>query len=459
MQSFNFLLLQMTKTKKLIFFFIFILLNNCSFDNKTGIWTGSEDEKRKISEIEKEQKRIINTTQIYSSEDIFLEEIALEKNIILSAPIKNSLWTTSGLNEQNHLGNIYLPNADNIFLKKRIGKNKFSTSRIISSPLIYENNIVFSDDAGTIFNISENGKIYWKKNIYKKLYKKIYKNLVFTIYKNNIYIADNIGFIYVIDLDSGKLIWIKNYGIPIKSNIKVFNDQIFLVDQDNKIVSLNISDGSQIWDILSISSFIKSQNLLPISISKKGDLISINSAADLFKVDTHSGSIYWSRNVSDSLYSDDTDFFKSSDIVIADDQVIFSTKTSIFSYEIDSGNIIWKNEISSADAPIVDGENVFIITENGFFVILDRKTGKILSSRNILKILKKRKQETKVSGFIMGSGKIYSVTLNGYLIASSGTSGQAEYFKKIGDPIISSPIISDGKLYILTENSRIIGLN
>ena len=350
-------------------------------------------------------------------------------------------------------------NADNIFLKKRIGKNKFSTSRIISSPLIYENNIVFSDDAGTIFNISENGKIYWKKNIYKKLYKKIYKNLVFTIYKNNIYIADNIGFIYVIDLDSGKLIWIKNYGIPIKSNIKVFNDQIFLVDQDNKIVSLNISDGSQIWDILSISSFIKSQNLLPISISKKGDLISINSAADLFKVDTHSGSIYWSRNVSDSLYSDDTDFFKSSDIVIADDQVIFSTKTSIFSYEIDSGNIIWKNEISSADAPIVDGENVFIITENGFFVILDRKTGKILSSRNILKILKKRKQETKVSGFIMGSGKIYSVTLNGYLIASSGTSGQAEYFKKIGDPIISSPIISDGKLYILTENSRIIGLN
>ena len=59
----------------------------------------------------------------------------------------------------------------------------------------------------------------------------------------------------------------------------------------------------------------------------------------------------------------------------------------------------------------------------------------------------------------MGSGKIYSVTLNGYLIVSSVKSGKAEYFKKIGDPIISSPIINNGKLYILTENSRIIGLN
>ena len=92
-------------------------------------------------------------------------------------------------------------------------------------------------------------------------------------------------------------------------------------------------------------------------------------------------------------------------------------------------------------------------------MILDKNTGKIISSNNILKILKKRNQKTKITGFIMGSGKLYSVTLNGNLIVSSATSGKAEYFKKIGDPIISSPIISNGKLYILTENSRIFGFN
>ena len=59
----------------------------------------------------------------------------------------------------------------------------------------------------------------------------------------------------------------------------------------------------------------------------------------------------------------------------------------------------------------------------------------------------------------MGSGKIYSVTLNGNLIVSSAVSGKVEYFKKIGDPIASAPIINNGKLYILTENSKIIGFN
>ena len=59
----------------------------------------------------------------------------------------------------------------------------------------------------------------------------------------------------------------------------------------------------------------------------------------------------------------------------------------------------------------------------------------------------------------MGSGKIYSVTSNGYLIVSSPISGKVESFKKIGDPVISSPIINNGNLYILTKNSRILGFN
>ena len=73
--------------------------------------------------------------------------------------------------------------------------------------------------------------------------------------------------------------------------------------------------------------------------------------------------------------------------------------------------------------------------------------------------LKKKNQETKISGFVMGSGKLYAVTLNGNLIVSSASTGKVEYFTKIGDPITTTPIINDGKLYILTENSRIIGLN
>ena len=449
----------MNKKKNLIFFLIFILLVNCSFDNKTGIWSGSKKEKRRISELEKEQKQTKVVDYIYSSKSVYSKEISLTKKISISNPRKNLSWKMSSLNQQNFLGNIYLSGIDNIFLKKKIGKNKFPMSKIISSPLVFENNIIFSDNNGTIFNINQNGEINWKKNIYKKIYKKVYKNLVFSIYQNNIYVADNIGFIYSIGLNNGKLVWIKNHGIPIKSNIKIYKNKIFLINQDNRILCFNTKNGSKIWDIRSVPSFIKLQNFLSSAISKQGDVIAINSSGDLLKVNANNGKIAWSLNTLESTLAHATDFFKSSEIVIIDDNIIFSSKSSIFSYNLNTGYTNWKQEVSSIGAPIIDGKNIFILTDNGYFVIIDKDTGIIISSTNILKILKKKKQETKITGFIMGSGKIYSVTSNGYLIVSSPVSGKVEYFKKIGDPVTSTPIINNGKLYILTKNSRIYGFD
>jgi len=449
----------MNKKKNLIFILVLILLVNCSFDNKTGIWGGGKDEKRRISELEKKQNQIIDTDKIYSSEDIYSDEKFLAKKISLSKPKKNLSWKMSGLNHQNFLGNIYLSDIDNTFLKKKIGKNKFYMSNITTSLLIYKNNIFLSDDGGTIFNINQDGKINWKKNIYKKIYKKIYKNLTFAIYKNNIYVADNIGFIYAIALGSGKLVWIKNHGIPLKSKIKIFDNKIFLINQDNRLLSFSTEDGSVIWNIRTISSFIKSQNFLSIALSKQGDVIALNSSGDLLKVDSINGNIYWSLNTLGSMLAHATDFFKSSDIVIINENIIFSTQSSTFSYNLNNGYTNWKKDVSSVATPIVDGKNIFFVTENGYFVIIDIDTGEIISSTNILKILKKKKQLTKITGFIMGSGKIYSVTLNGYLIVSSAYSGKVENFKKIGNLIKSTPIINDGKLFIYTEDSRILGFN
>ena len=131
----------------------------------------------------------------------------------------------------------------------------------------------------------------------------------------------------------------------------------------------------------------------------------------------------------------------------------------MYSYDSNTGITNWKNDISSVATPIVDGDNIFIVTENGYFAILNKTSGKINSSVNILKVLKRKKQQTKVTGFIMGSGKIYSVTSNGFLIVSSANTGKVEYFKKIGEQNMSPPIISNGELFILLKNSKIVGLN
>ena len=447
------------KIKYLIFFLVLILFANCSFDNKSGIWSGDEKEKKRISELEEDQGQIIDVVKIYTSESFYSKEVTAVKSISLTKPKTNSSWKMSSLNLQNFIGNIYLSGIGNNFLKKKIGKDKFSISQVMASPLVFNDNIIFADDTGTIFSINQRGKINWKKNIYKKIYKKIYKNLSFSIHKDKIYIADNIGFIYAISLESGELIWIKDHRIPLKSKIKVFDNKIYVINQDNRLLCLDTEKGSKIWDFRSISSFLKSQNFLALAISKEGDLVTLNSSGDLLKVKANNGRVYWSINATGSAVTIVGDFFKSSEIVISDNDIIFSASSSIFSFDLYSGYLNWEVDINSKNTPIIDGNNIFLVSDNGYFVNLDRNSGKIILSTNILKILKKKKQMTQITGFIMGSGKIYATTLNGYLIVCSAVSGKVEYFKKIGDQITAAPIINDGSLYILTANSRILGFN
>ena len=450
--------------KYFLLFIFFGFSTHCSFHQNSEFWSGIDDDKKKIEEIEAwQQSQNDEIVRIFSTKKYYKEEISLSKKIILTKPKKNFSWVTNGLNNQNSIGHIYLDNINNNFLNKKFGKNKFKISNLITSPIVYNNNIIFTDDTGSIFNVSLSGKLNWKKNIYQKVYKNIYKNLSFSINNGTIYISDNIGFIYAITLDTGEPIWFKNHGSPIKSRIKIFKEKIFLVDQNNRILCFDAKNGTKVWDVRTARSFIKSQYFLALAISKDGSLLTINSRGDLLKINSKYGKVIWSLNVAGTQLAQDIDFFKSSDIVIIENNIIFSTSSSTYSLNLQNGYTNWIQNVGTYNTPIIDGDNVFLVTNNGFLVNIDKKTGEKIYSTNILKILDRKSRKTKVIGYILGSEKIYSLTSNGHIIINSATLGSSLNFKKIGsfkkNKTNTNPIISNGSLYILTENQKILGFN
>ena len=78
--------------KYLIFFLLLTLFSSCSFGGRSGIWTGSEDEKKNAAKIEKEQKKKSEIVRIYSSKNIYSQEILATKKISLTQPKKNKSW-------------------------------------------------------------------------------------------------------------------------------------------------------------------------------------------------------------------------------------------------------------------------------------------------------------------------------------------------------------------------------
>ena len=62
----------MINKRILILLILFTVLSNCSFDSKTGIWGDAAKEKKRISELEKEQQEIIKVEKITRNKNFFI---------------------------------------------------------------------------------------------------------------------------------------------------------------------------------------------------------------------------------------------------------------------------------------------------------------------------------------------------------------------------------------------------
>ena len=109
-------------SKKLLFFLIPIILTNCSFDNKTGIWKNNSEINTK-----KKESQFKDFKTIYASEESFNKIISPPDSLKIELfKIKTNLkWTDEFYKDNNNLDNFSYKNLNKIVFKsKKLSKNK-----------------------------------------------------------------------------------------------------------------------------------------------------------------------------------------------------------------------------------------------------------------------------------------------------------------------------------------------
>ena len=241
--------------------YIFLSLISCSFDNKSGIW---KNENRKVR---KEENPYIDFKKITSINESFKEIILYEndKDLTLSQIKNNENWKDVFFHMSNNYDNFSYTNSNNlIFKSKRISKTKIN-----KDILFEEGNVIISDEKGNIiiFSLDEN-KILRKYNFYKKRFKNLKKKLNLIVENNIIYVTDNIGFFYAYDYQKNKIIWAKNYKIPFKSNIKIYDNKILTSNQNNNFYFFNKNNGEVLRLIPTEETLVKNKFINNLSLSQ-----------------------------------------------------------------------------------------------------------------------------------------------------------------------------------------------
>jgi len=456
--------------KWLISILVSILLVGCSFDDKTGIWNDASNIPVEISRSDTINKKKTNSRfeDVFVDKKIFNEEKELDKNFNfkIENALDNTNWPQEFASNTNNVSNFkYNDNKLLISKSSKLSKTLGSKYSFIKNTVLYNKKIISYDHKGSIFVYSlENKKKILEFNFYKKAFKEYNKKIFLVVNENKIYAADNLGYVYAIDIETRTLIWAKNYGIPFRSNIKFFDGQLFLANQDNIIYSIKAKNGEKNWQLSSSVTFLKSKFKNNIVIDElNNSVIFINTSGELYSLNYLNQRINWVLNFKNFSLKGDKDLFLSQPLAIKDGNLFVSTENSLLSYNLIAGSRNWIKPVAPILKPIITKNNVFTFTKNDLLICIDRKTGEIRWSKNIYLSIKKPKKMRKIGEIFnlsIANDNINLFSHEGYLLSFDFRDGTSNFFGKISKHGISSvPIFSKGNMFLTDGKNKVLKFN
>ena len=436
---------------RIIFIILTIFLNNCSFDNKSGIWKSESGSFQKDDRIFRDFKKIQSTNKLYDKTK------SVDPNFIFSLgeSFKTTKWNDIYYENTNNYKNFsYIDQGEQVFKSKKLSKFE------ISKNILYYKDIIFvTDNKGNIifFSLSNSKKIN-KFNFYKKNYKKIKKKLNFVIENNIIYVSDNLGYLYAYDYIKKDIIWAKNYKIPFRSNLKINGNMLIASNQDNNLFFFDKTTGDIIKLIPTEETKINNQFISNITLSNKSTFF-LNTYGSLYSINNKNLKINWFLNLNQSINLNLANPFAGSQIILFKDKLAVSSNDFFYLINASNGTIIYKKNFSSLIRPIIISDYIFLISKNDLLISLNLNDGKILYSHDInqqiSEFLNTRKRKVDYRDFMIINSKIFIFLKNGYIIKFN-INGELDKVDKFLNNLKSRPIIIDGKIIYLSSNKILI---
>jgi len=456
--------------KKLLLVLAMFVSSSCSLDNKTGIWKDASD-----ILVENQTSKSISQNQTGTKyEEIFTKNQSFDKeidsadstDIKIDTPIKIMNWSERYGIGTNNISNIYYSDKKILLSKSsKLSKPHSNSNNFASNIVFYKNNLISYNHKGEIFiySLSLSKKIF-KYNFYRKNFKNFNKELNFIVDDNILYVTDNLGYLYALNLDNKSIKWAKNYGIPFRSNIKFSDNQIFVSNQDNVIYSIDSNTGEKNWQFATSLTFLKSnfENNFALDLLNN-NLFFLNTSGELHSINYLTQKINWVLNFKNPSLAGDTELFLSHPLIVKNNNLIVTTEKAILSYNTSTASRNWIFSSEPIFKPIITTNNTFALLKNDLLICIDNISGNIVWSRNIFRGIKNKKiikKFSSVADFKIVNNKINVYSANGHLLLFDPSNGNLNSVSTISKRGINSEIFFlDGNMLFIDNKKKLLKFN
>ena len=436
----------------LYYLIIFLFLLNCS-SKKNELLIDINAFKNQGTEIFLEKKQQDLTKEVNN-----INKFSNYKSFSLQNWLHPNFQNSNFIPHTQYSGSLNIKKKNKYF--SLVKKNIYEKNIIV-----FDSKIYYVDDLSNIYILDYNLRLINKFTIYNKKYFQDYL-LRFSLTSDgkNLYISDNLGNVHAYNPKLNKIIWTNKLGVPFVSNLVLYKNNLYVVNDNGKIYSFDSETGNQNWSYESATNIIKNNNSFQI-VADFDKVIFSNDLGDLYCIDLVQKNLIWSLNIENNSNLTNNNLLELSKIILKDDDIFFSTnQNKIFYIDAKTGKINWVMDLPSESTitSLVVNKHIINITKNGFFSIINKSDGAILYRVDILSKfsnLKKNEQEFFFKYSFIASNYIYFVTTNGFFFKVNSNDLDDIKYIKTSKNISSFPITISKNIYFLDRDGVINKFN
>lgn len=378
-----------------------------------------------------------------------------DRQVILPAPRMNDSWSQPGGAPNNAPGHLALGSSVKVAWSADAGKGSSFYGKLTASPIVAEGRVLTLDAAGRVsaFNAATGSTVWTASLTPSKEKDQEGFGGGLAADGGRVYATTGYGLVAALDLGSGKKLWEKSVGSPVRASPTASAERVFVVSREGIVYCLAGSDGSELWTFRGMPE--RASILANQSPAVDGDIVVVPyPSGDIVALRVSDGTSVWSDSLSRSRTASSLASMSDASRPAIDRGTVFAAGHAgrMIATVQRSGERLWSLNVPSIQQPAVAGETVFVVDTNGQAMAITRADGKIQWSTKLA-------GSKNWSGPVIAGNRLWLASSTGSLVGVDAATGRVDTTQDLGAPVFIAPIVAGGKMYVLTDKARLIALN
>ena len=389
----------------------------------------------------------------------------------------NASWTQPGGEADHTLHHLSAPLELKKLWTADVGKAEARRARLTSPPSVVDNRVYVLDAAAQVSAFdAETGKLVWRSELTPDLDERFRVRDLFrgpkpaqigfgggvAFEQGRIFVTSGFGFVAALNAETGEELWRVKTDAPVRTPPTAYRGKVYLSTNTNEFLAIDQATGEKSW---TFQSFEESARFLSSSSpAAAGDLVVAPfSSGELVAFIADSGRSVWDMTMSRETRL--TALASLNDIAgspVIDRGLVYvvSHGGRFSAIDIRAGQPVWELPIASLQMPWVAGDFIFLVSIEGELICVTRNDGGIVWITQLPRYKKEKKKKGRISwsGPVLAGDHLVLVSSDRKIVKVSPQTGEVVETKKIDGGSVVSPIAAGEKIYILTEEGKLIAM-